>query len=129
MKKFTKATLTVVALLMAVVCLVACVPSNVDKAIEKFEKLDCYSMEKGALGNSELKAMAKTDEIEGTAQYARGFSDDGTVNLYYFQSAKDARLFFEGYVVRMRDTYRWENIDCKGKVVIFGSGKLVEEFI
>lgn len=129
MKKFVKATVLVMALLMVVACLTACVPSNADKAVEKFDKLDCYRIDKLSYSNIELKAMTLSDEIQGAAEYVIGRSDDGEARLYYFENAKDAEIFFENYVVKVRDTFRWENIDCKGKVVICGSGKLVEEFI
>lgn len=129
MKKFTKAIVTAVALLMAVVCLTACVPSNSDKAFAKLDKLDCFRIDKLSYSNIELKAMTLSDEIQGAAEYVIGRSDDGEARLYYFENAKDAEIFFENYIVKVRDTFRWENIDCKGKVVICGSGKLVEEFI
>ena len=128
MKKFVKATVLVMALLMVVACLTACVPSNVEDAEAKMEEMGCV-VTVSPLNNPTLKTMAKSDEIAGTAKHVYGIGATGSVNAYYFESAKDAKLFFEGYVVAMRDTFRWENIDCKGKVVICGSGKLVEEFI
>ncbi len=128
MKKFTKALAISVALLMAVVCLTACVPSNVEDAEALMEELGCV-VTLSPLSATALNKMAKTEEISGTAKHLYGIGSSGSINAYYFESAKDAKLFFDGYVMAVRDTFRWEQIDCKGKVVVCGSASLVQQFI
>ena len=134
MKKFIKTISVSLVCLLTALCLVACVPSTVEKAKEKMEGLS-YSVSsvsyvsKDDFASTFLGFGYGVDNLEAGAKKITANLSGEELTIFYFENKKDAERFYELYVVLKRDSYRWENIDQQGKMVCYGSNKAYNDFI
>ena len=130
MKKTLKNILTSLACFCSIAAFTSCAPTNVEKAAEKMENLN-YTVVNSDLS---LVYLNRTLGLEGIENGAEGFIATNilafeSLNVYYFESASDAKIFFNEWVLPKRDSYYWENVDQRGKMVCYGSNKAYNDFI
>ena len=133
MKKFIKILTACVLCIATLLCITACAPGDIVKAEEKMEGLNYSIVETSPLFATTIKSVYGV-EVSEDAKMLYAQKIDGevrTVYAVYFTNSKDAKLFFEEYVIPHRDDYdkRWELIDQKGKLVVYGSYAGVTDFL
>lgn len=113
MKKF----LTILATILACICITACTPSNVEKAKAKMEDAG-YSVSANSDYESEGMVGAITASKGGTIL---GIGGD-TLYAFLFDTKENAEAFAEGGLVDMLDPI------VDGKWVYWGSEAAIEAF-
>ena len=130
MKKLIKTISATLVCAMAIFCLTACVPGSVEKADAKLSDLG-YVTDVNYVSAADFTSRFLGYNVDGITSGAKKLtaSKDGyDITVFYFENKADAERFFDVYVLTKRDSYYWENIDQKGKVVMYGDNKAYEDF-
>ena len=125
MKKFVKILTACVLCIATLLCITACAPANADKAKAKMEDLG-YSVSKQFLNDVEVEHWYNV-EIDGDTYRITALKGLNSITVFYFDKAKDAKTFYEEYVVQQVALF--DKVELKGKLVIYGSIEAYEDFM
>lgn len=128
MKKIFKVLFATLSCLCFIISFTSCAPRNVEKAKEKMRDLD-YHVVESSMSVHHLVIVLGIADIKAGAEGIIATSFDEVLNVYYFESKSDAKIFFDEWVVPNRDRFYWNNIDQIGKMVCYGTNKAYNDFI